>query len=196
MLFNSESHPPHILNERKFGISNPWCLWKPSEFYKHPNSCRADTVWGLGLDLGSLSSPEKVAEQGGLHSIPFHRSPQELFVWASLKLVEMVPAVCVTASDNDATELLIMFNNFNCTRLIPSFPENKTCPLCHAQVDHIQQETEKSSWEAEVCTSVWEALTPAWALQVPVLSSRGILQHFAIKLLLPTRAYKKNEDQT
>lgn len=118
-------------------------LWKPSEFHKHPNSCRADTVWGLWLDLGSLSSPEKVAEEVVCRVSPFTGQPRSYLsepYWSLWS--ETGPAVCFTASDNGATELcltvLIALGSYR-------FLENKTCPLCHAQIDQSQQDRQNKA---------------------------------------------------
>lgn len=117
----------------------------------------------------------------------------------------MVPAVCFTASDNDATELLITFNNFNCPRSTHKFLENKMCPLCHAQMLHTHQEAQNQAGERLCCAlGLCEALTPACAeaqsgqraFQITMNSSSVTPQHPAIKLLLTTRAHKKYEEKT
>lgn len=49
----------------------------------------------------------------------------------------MRPAVSFVASNKDATELLMMFNDFNCTSFIHGFLENKMCLVYCIQIHHI-----------------------------------------------------------
>lgn len=203
MLFNSESHPSHILNKRKFGISNPWCcenlLNFTSTLIPAGLTLSGDCGWILGLCLHLRRWQSKVV----CRASPFTGQPRSYLsepYWSLWS--ETGPAVCFTASDNDATELrltvLIALDSYR-------FLENKTCPLCHAQIDQSQQDRQnKAAGRLRCALHCVEALPPAWAgalsgqraLQATVNSSSVVPQRFAIKPLLSTRAHKKNEDQT
>lgn len=111
--------------------------------------------------------------------------------------LKIVPAVCFTASDNAARELLIMFKI-----LIDSYTgflkiKCATLPCRYSRPG--RRHGIKQLRGCGVHFSCVKALTPACAealsgqrvFQVTMNSSSVILQHFAIKLLLGTRALKQ-----
>lgn len=108
----------------------------------------------------------------------------------------------------------MMFNNFNCTSCIQAFLEKKTCPLGHTQTHPVQSGTQNKagSWQApaRACKCTKAVLPPCvWALSEQgafqctqttlshTINSFDVIQwRSAIKLLLRTRAHKKNKDKT
>lgn len=207
MFFNSESHPSHVLNKWKFGISNPWCC----ENLLHFTSTLIPAVLMscLGTFVGFWVSvftseggrarwsgpfPISQVNQGVVYLTLIEvcgRKWDQLFVSQHQTTMLQNCSLCLTiliALDSYTGALKIKCAHFAIHRYTTSSRRHRVKQLRGCGVHF-------SCVKALTLPCV-EALSGQRAFQATMNSSSVIRQHRAIKLLLRTRAHKKDEDKT
>lgn len=161
----------------------------------------------LGLDAESLSSPQKAAA-GGLCTLHL-TGLWQLFIG---NLIETCGLRFAASGKGDIQKFQLCFA-IAAAQVPYRLLNKKACPLCHAQMHPTQQKTqskaEQSSWQPPVCAFTHTEAVPClgldWVESLSVLPEYSITHkkqldvirwHLAGKLLLRTRACKKNEDKT